>query len=211
VSTTKIELLFKFVTIHSLIPLPSFIKIFSFPTTFIPNGCGSPQHSIPLHLAFLPVGPSFFTEGEKYLTPIPSSSRISVSIWDLHISLPHFPGLITLSVHWYPSSLADLKTLFHQWHPNSTFYTFNLFLVTGSFFSAYVCKVFPVVQTVKNLPAMQETWVRSLGQEDPLKKGVAVHSSILAWRIPWTEAPGGLQSVESQRVGHDWATDTMYP
>ena len=51
---------------------------------------------------------------------------------------------------------------------------------------------FPVIQMVKNLPAMQETWVRSLGWEDPLEKGMATHSSILAWRIPWTEAPGGL-------------------
>ena len=50
---------------------------------------------------------------------------------------------------------------------------------------------------------MQEIWVRSLGQEDPLEKGMATHSSILAWRIPWTEELGGLQSTESQRVGHD--------
>ena len=50
---------------------------------------------------------------------------------------------------------------------------------------------------------MQEIWVRSLGQEDPLEKGMATHSSILAWRIPWTEELGGLQSIESQRVGHD--------
>ena len=53
---------------------------------------------------------------------------------------------------------------------------------------------------VKNLPAMQETWVRSLGQEDPLKKGMATHSSILAWRIPWTEDPGGLQSISESDV-----------
>ena len=52
---------------------------------------------------------------------------------------------------------------------------------------------------VKNLPAMQETWVQSLGCEDPLEKGMATHSSILAWRIPWTEEPGGLQSMGSQR------------
>ena len=57
-----------------------------------------------------------------------------------------------------------------------------------------------VAQTVNNLPAMQ---VPSLAQEDPLEKGMATHSSILAWRIPWTEEPGGLQSVVSQRVGHD--------
>ena len=60
-----------------------------------------------------------------------------------------------------------------------------------------------VAQLVKNLPAMQETWVRSLGQEDPLEKETATHSSILAWRIPWTEKLGGLQSLGSQRVGHD--------
>ena len=56
---------------------------------------------------------------------------------------------------------------------------------------------------VKNLPAMQDTWVQSLGQEDPLEKGMTTHSSILAWRIPWTEEPSGLQSMGLQRVGHD--------
>ena len=57
-----------------------------------------------------------------------------------------------------------------------------------------------VAQLVKNLPAMWESWVRSLGWEDPLEKGKATHHSILAWRIPWTEEPGGLQSMGSQRV-----------
>ena len=61
---------------------------------------------------------------------------------------------------------------------------------------------------VKNLPAMQETWVRSLGREDPLEKGMATHSSILGWRIPWTEKPGGLQFMGSQRVSHNWVTNT---
>ena len=56
---------------------------------------------------------------------------------------------------------------------------------------------------VKNLPAMQETWVQSQGQEDPLKKEMKTHSSILAWRIPRAEEPGGLQSIGSQRVIHD--------
>ena len=60
-----------------------------------------------------------------------------------------------------------------------------------------------VAQMVKNLPAMQETQVQSLGQENPLEKGMATHSSILAWRIPWTEKPGGLQSMGSQRVRQD--------
>ena len=57
--------------------------------------------------------------------------------------------------------------------------------------------------TVKNLPAMQETWVQSLGREGPLEEGMATHYSILAWRIPWTEEPGRLQPIGSQRVGHD--------
>ena len=56
---------------------------------------------------------------------------------------------------------------------------------------------------VKSLPAMQETQVRPLGYEDPLEEGMATHSSILAWRIPWTEEPGGLQSIGLHRVGHD--------
>ena len=60
-----------------------------------------------------------------------------------------------------------------------------------------------VAQRLKCLPPMRETWVRSLGQEDPLEKEMATYSSILAWRIPWTEAPGRLQSTGSQRVGHD--------
>ena len=60
-----------------------------------------------------------------------------------------------------------------------------------------------VAQMVKNLPAMWETCVQSLGQENPLEKGMATHSSILAWRIPWTEEPGGLQFMRLQRGGHD--------
>ena len=60
-----------------------------------------------------------------------------------------------------------------------------------------------MTQRLKRLPTMWETWVRSLGQEDPLEKEMATHSGILAWRIPWTEEPGGLQSTGSQRVGHD--------
>ena len=60
-----------------------------------------------------------------------------------------------------------------------------------------------VAQMVKNLPAMQETQVQSLGQEDPPEKGMATHSSVLAWKTLWTEEPGGLQSMESQRIEHD--------
>ena len=60
-----------------------------------------------------------------------------------------------------------------------------------------------VAQMVKNLPAVWETQLLSLGQEDPLEKGISTHSSVLAWKIPWTEEPGGLQSTGLQRVRHD--------
>ena len=60
-----------------------------------------------------------------------------------------------------------------------------------------------MAQRVKHLPEMQETWVQFLDLEDPLEKKVATHSSTLAWKIPWTEEPGGLQSMGSQQVGHD--------
>ena len=64
--------------------------------------------------------------------------------------------------------------------------------------------VSPLAQRVEHLPAMQETWVWSLSQDDPLEKAMAPHSSTLAWKIPWMEEPGTLQSMGSQRVGHDW-------
>ena len=70
-------------------------------------------------------------------------------------------------------------------------------------------RAFFVAQTVKNLPAMRMTLVRTLGQEDPLEKEMATHSNILAWRIPWTEDPGGLQSMGSQRVAHNWLANTF--
>ena len=66
-----------------------------------------------------------------------------------------------------------------------------------------ICLSLFVAQSVKNLPAVQETRVGSLGWEDPLEKEMATHSSILAWKISWTEEPGGLQSMGSHRVGHD--------
>ena len=67
-----------------------------------------------------------------------------------------------------------------------------------------------VAQRLKHLPAMQETWVQSLGQEDSLEKEMATHSSVLAWRIPWMEEPGGLLSMGSQRVRHDFVTSLTY-
>ena len=68
-----------------------------------------------------------------------------------------------------------------------------------------------VARMVKNLPAIQETWVHSPGWEDPLEKEMATHCCILAWRILWTEEPGEVQSMGSQRGGHNWATNTFSP
>ena len=73
----------------------------------------------------------------------------------------------------------------------------------GIDYPLYFSWVYLVAQTVKNPPAKQETWVQSLGWEDPLEEGMATHFSILAWRIPWTEKPGRLKSMQLQRVGHD--------
>ena len=83
--------------------------------------------------------------------------------------------------------------------------------LTNMFFVAVVFSPEPDTEgfpggSVKNSPAMWETWVWSLGWEDPLQEGMATHSSILAWRIPWTEEPGELQSMGSQRIRHNWAT-----
>ena len=95
--------------------------------------------------------------------------------------------------------MRDLSSLTRDWTP----------ALKGGFFFLFpwLCQVLPLVaQRLKHLPPMQETRVRSLGWEDPLEKEMVTHSSILAWRIPWTEEPGRLQSTGSQRVGHDWAT-----
>ena len=67
-----------------------------------------------------------------------------------------------------------------------------------------------VAQRVKHLPTMWETWIQSLGREEPREKEMATHSSTLAWTIPWTEKPGRLQSTGLQRVGHDWGTSLTY-
>ena len=73
----------------------------------------------------------------------------------------------------------------------------------GSIAKKLDCDKAPGTQMIKNLPAMQDTQVRSLGREDPLEKQMTTHSSILAWKIPWTEEPGGPQSMGLQKAGHD--------
>ena len=77
---------------------------------------------------------------------------------------------------------------------------------SSSFLIGHIVNMgFPSASDVKNLPTTQEAWIWFLGWEDPLEKGMATYSSILAWRIPWTEKPGRLQSTGSQRVRHDWS------
>ena len=99
-------------------------------------------------------------------------------------------GHVGLSQHLTASSL---KWVFNRWGPRCYKSSWRLL---------------PMAQTVKNLPAMQETWVLSLGQDDPLEKEMATHSSILAGKIPRTKESGGLQSMGSQRVGYDWVFNT---
>ena len=79
----------------------------------------------------------------------------------------------------------------------------NIFIWNDIYLS--IIRTSLVAQMVKRLSTMWETWVWSLGEEDPLEKEMAIHSSTIAWKIPWTEEPGRLQSTGSQRVGHDWA------
>ena len=79
----------------------------------------------------------------------------------------------------------------------------KIIAINSQYLLAYSNKGFLVDQTVKRLPTMQDTRVRSLGRKDPLEKEMATHSSTLAWKIPWMEEPGRLQSMGSQRVGHD--------
>ena len=94
--------------------------------------------------------------------------------------------------------IADLVELFSSLKLGLDNYDLNIFISYRSL----------VAQMVKNLPAMQETWARSLGWEDPLEKRMATHSSILAWTIPQTEEPGGLQSMGLQRIRHDLEANT---
>ena len=122
-------------------------------------------------------------------------------------------------MNWYhysiSLSLSDLFYLFYnalqvhscccRWQNFILFYGWVVFHYIYYIYNMYYMTSL-VAQMVKRLSTMWETWVRSLDWEDPLEKAVAPHSSTIAWKIPWTEEPGRLQSMESLRVGHDWAT-----
>ena len=107
---------------------------------------------------------------------------------------------------------GKILTAVHKTQPDKSVNVVRLGLFF--FFFCFILCCFPSSSVVKNLPSMQETqetWVWSLGEEDPLEKGMATHSRILACRIPWTEEPGGLQPMGSQRVGHNWVTKHIVP
>ena len=112
-----------------------------------------------------------------------------------------------ISVCWYPATICSHTCNLGPLVPEASS---NFLSVQRPFFALGRPQAFtslPSDSVVKNLPAMQEMEVRSLGGEDPLEEGMATHSSILAWKIPWTEEPSGLQSMESQRIGRDLATE----
>ena len=132
--------------------------------------------------------------GHRWPMPLPETPRHSRT--SLHQSLV---GTLSPGVWCTQASVEPSKSLFPQSCVTSGSSMVGL-MVTSSKRSSLVA------QTVKHLPTIRETQVRSLGWEDPLEKETATHSSTLAWKIPWTEEPGRLQSMGSQRVQHDWAT-----
>jgi len=132
---------------------------------------------------------------------VPCILRLRVSsvfffCWNSLIITPHF-FYVYLSIYF-----CCFKSIYFELENNC----FTILC----WFLPYISMGFPVAQMVKNLLAMQETWVWSLGQEDPLEKGIATHSSILAWRVLWTQERGRLQSMGWQQVGHDWTTNTFF-
>ena len=124
----------------------------------------------------------------------PSSSRLRPSLEHLHLCLLGVPISVTIPLTGFsPLCLCPCASHHLEYERNM----------------AGPCMCFLVVQTVKTLPVMWETQVRSLDQKDPLEKGMATHSSILSWRILWLEEPGGLQSMGSQRVRHNWGINNF--
>ena len=124
---------------------------------------------------------------------LPHYSPPETILWTAYICL-------ILCTMWYLTSLT---------HPFLNPLPLLLLFFIGFFIPSVGPGASLVAQMVKNLSAKWETWVQSLGRVHPLEKGTATQSSILYWRIPCTEKPGGLQSMRSQRVGHDWATNTL--
>ena len=187
-------------------------------------------------LSFLPASFAFSKAwNQVYMVSTPSQTHIALGASEAPVAaLPLLPGCSERSSHKLPSCLTVSSHPSWQVHVSSlgkkgkhrvgtntwSIPAHTEFLITSpptTFRSdhAYL-HVWPtsvraslVAQPIKNLPTMQETWVQSLGWEDPLEEEMATHFSILAWRIPWIEEPGRLQSMGSQRIRHDWATKTF--
>ena len=139
----------------------------------------------------------------------PQSSHISLRAdGEIHWCRCHFPGDLD-----YPDSgSSSLPFVCLVSFPLSVWifpYVCNQCPWLYALLLFYNCWASLVAQMVRNLPGMQETWVRSVGQEDPPEKGMATHSSILSWQISWTDEPGGPESMELQRVRHDWTWTTL--
>ena len=112
---------------------------------------------------------------------------------------PLYHGLYPVSRGWRPPAAYSLL-------PDCSTFGPRQYSALSALCTEQMARASLVAQTVKHLPAMWETWIQSLGWEDPLEKEMTTHSSTLAWKIPWTEEPGRLQSKGTQRVGRDWAT-----
>ena len=130
----------------------------------------------------------------------PTSPASPASAGEFFTAEPSRKPPLTLAISCQMSYITGEKKTFSKIYISPHFFMFIFVHVKNSF--KYQMWASLVVQLVKNLPAMWETWVQSLDWEDALEEGMATHSSFLAWRIPRTEEPGGLQSMESQRVEH---------
>ena len=154
-----------------------------------------PDRVWPFEGEFLPAT-SYCWEASKVV-------HVSITCSFLLLSGPSFYGCATVCLSIHP--LKDTCVVSSVWQLWTQLCTGSCVRINFHF-SRINNGASLVVQQVKNPPAMRETWVRFLSWKDPLEEGMATHSSILSWRISWTEEPGGLQSMGLKRVGHDWVT-----
>ena len=142
-----------------------------------------------------------------------SQQPTSVTLTDPNPNIPFFCESLSLPSQLVPSTLFSKIQKMNNNEIARSFMPLTLLLSENDLETGLDKTVFmnillgAAAQMVKNLPAMWETWVQFLSQEDPLEKGMPIHSSSLAWKIPWTEEPGGLQFTGSQRVRQGWATN----
>ena len=134
------------------------------------------------------------------LLPPATVSGLTLNSWHHHMSWFAWCSLSFCSLDVVPFHSPDCPSLDGKLNGHPSIKAFNVCLASRSSWASLVA------QWVKRLPTVWETRVRPLGREDPLEKEMATHSSTLVWKIPWTEKPGRLQSMGSQRVRYDWAT-----